>query len=590
MANTTDSSVPTGKDTYRRLLQAVKKYWPLFVLGIVGTICLSSLDAGFAWLVKPIINKGFIHKDAIFIKWLPLLILLIFTLRGIAGFMSTYYISRVARSVVMDFRRRLFQKLLHLPATFYDKSSSGHLLATIIYNVEQVAQASSDTLVTILRESTLTIGLLGVMLVISWKLTLFLLVTVPLIGLILRYCSKRMRRLSGRVQRSIGDVTHIAEEGIEGYKVIRLYNGSEYESKKFNQATGYNRQQELKVIVTNSLNTTTIQLLMGIPIATILALSTLPGLHINAGSFAAIVTSMIGLTRPVRRLSLVTSIIQKGIAGAQSIFALLDEGLEKDSGTRVIKKSQGAIEFRQVNFAYTDHTKVLENINISIKPGQTIAIVGRSGSGKSTLINLLPRFYDVTAGTICIDGVDIRDYRLQDLRNQFALVSQHPVLFNDTVANNIAYARPDIARTEIEKAAAVAFAHDFIVDIPQGYDSMVGENGVLLSGGQRQRIAIARAVLKNAPILILDEATAALDTESERYIQRALTRLMAKRTTLVIAHRLSTIENADCILVMDKGKIVEQGTHAELLAQSGVYQKLHSMQFREPTTESLQEA
>jgi subfamily B ATP-binding cassette protein MsbA len=579
-----------GIDTYRRLLAATKKYWVAVVLGIAGTIALSLIDAGFAWLIKPIINQGFIARDIVFIRWLPLIIVVIFIFRGVAGFASSYFISRVSRNVVKDFRCKIFSHLLKLPANFYDRHSSGHLLSTIIYNVEQVAQASSDALVTTLQEASLVIGLVAVMFMVNWQLTLFFMIVTPFIVWVMKTCSSRLRRLSTNVQKSVGEVTHVASESIEAYKVIRLYGGQEYEDHKFARVTKSNQQRELKVVVTNSVSTSLVQLIIAIPIAVVLFFATSPSFHVTAGSFASIISSMIMMLRPVRRLTMINSYIQKGIAGAESIFLLLDEEVEKDTGTQRLVRAKGAITYDHVNFEYQQTKQpILENINFQVEPGQTVAIVGRSGAGKSTLINLLPRFYEISSGQIKIDNVDIKNYRLQDLRNQFALVSQHTALFNDTIAHNIAYGQEgEVDEQKIIEIAKAAHAMEFIEQLPNGLNTVIGENGVLLSGGQRQRIAIARALYVDAPILILDEATSSLDTHAERHIQDALVALMKQRTTLVIAHRLSTIENADWILVLDKGGLIEKGTHAELLALNGAYAELHRMQFREqPAVEEI---
>ena len=392
-----------------------------------------------------------------------------------------------------------------------------------------------------------------------------------------------MRRLSNNVQQSVGDVTHVAGEGIDGYRVVRLYGGQEYEYEKFKQATKANLQREMKVVVTNSVGTSSIQLLFSIPIAITLLVATNPAMHISAGSFAGIVAAMISLLRPVRRMSMVNTEIQKGVAAAESIFKMADEPIEKDTGTRTLSRVKGDIVFRNVNFSYdTSKTPVLKNIGFTVKAGQTVAIVGKSGSGKSTLMNLLPRFYEINQGEITIDGVNITVYQLAELRKQFAYVSQDTTLFDDTVANNIAYGSiAPVNKEKIMRAAEAAHASEFISQLPHGFDSKIGEDGVLLSGGQRQRIAIARALLKDAPILILDEATASLDVHAERHIQAALEDLMKDRTVLVIAHRLSTVENADCIIVLDNGEIVESGTHHSLLSQEGVYAALYRAQFKE---------
>lgn len=570
------------QNVYERLLQTTRQYWRAFLLGVIGTVLLSVIDASFAWLVKPIINKGFIARDILFIRWLPLIIVLIFILRGLASFSSSYFISRVARNVVMDFRRRIFNHLLKLPTCFYDRNSSGHLLSMIIYNVEQVAQASSDALVTTLQEASLVLGLLVVMFVVSWQLTLFFLIVSPLIAWVMKTSSTRLRKLSTSVQKSMGEVTHVSSEVIEAHKVVRLYGGQDYENHKFHQATKKNQQRELKVVVTNSMGMAMVQLLISIPIAVVLFFATQPSLHVTAGSFASMISAMIMTLRPVRRLTMVNNYIQKGVAGAESIFTLLDEEVEKDNGTLKLHRGKGAIEFEAVNFRYErSKAYALRNISFTIKPGQKVAIVGRSGAGKSSLINLLPRFYDVTKGLIKIDNININDLSLRDLRNQFALVSQHTALFNDTIAHNIGYGDHNILdESKIIDAASTAHAMEFIEQLPDRLNTVVGENGVLLSGGQRQRIAIARALFKDAPILILDEATSALDTHSERHIQDALNQLMHHRTTLVIAHRLSTIESADWIIVLDKGCLIEKGTHDELMAAQGIYASLYHMQFR----------
>ncbi|MFW0082854.1 MAG: lipid A export permease/ATP-binding protein MsbA [Coxiella-like endosymbiont] len=570
-----------GVKTYKRLLQATKQYWSVFLFGIIGTVVVSLTDAGFAWLIKPIINKGFINRDKEFIHCLPLIIVCVSLFRGMAGFLSTYFINRVARNIVMDFRRAIFSHLLRLPAKFYDKNNSGHLLSTIIYNVEQVAQASSNALVATLQESSLVIGLLVVMFLVNWELTLFFLVVTPVIAWVMKICSARLRCLSTSVQKSVGEVTHIASEGIEAYKVIRLYGGQKYENEKFHRATKLNQQRELKVVVTNSVSISLVQLLIAVPIAIILFFAIQPALHVTAGSFASVVSAMIMMLRPVRRLTMVNSYIQKGIAGAESIFNLLDEDVERNTGTRHLLRATGIIEYCHVYFAYGKTKKpVLQDINFKIKPGQTVALVGRSGAGKSTLINLLPRFYDVSNGEIRLDGVNIKDFHLEELRSQFSLVSQYTALFNDTILHNIAYGQiRRIDKRRIIEVAHAAHAMEFIEQLPDGLDTVLGENGMRLSGGQRQRIAIARALFKNASILILDEATSSLDTHSERHIQAALDNLMQRCTTLVIAHRLSTIEKADRIIVLEGGRLIENGTHQQLLASDGAYADLYRMQF-----------
>jgi subfamily B ATP-binding cassette protein MsbA len=569
--------------TYLRLLKSVKPYWYLFVIGMTGTIISSITDAGLAWFIKPLVDKGLVAKDQMFLKWLPVMVILIFVLRGASTFISDYFISRVGRSVIMDFRRRIFSHFLHLPASFYDKQSSGKLISLLIYNVEQLAGAVTEALLTLVQEGFTAIGLIVVMFVISWKLTLLFMLVTPLAVIIIQIMTKRSRKLSHGVQKSVGDVTHMAQEGLEAYKVVRIFGGEGYEKKKFFAATRINRKKELNIVATNSLGSSSIQIAVAIPVAILAVFLNLKAFHISVGSFGALIVAAIRLLTPLRRLTKINTTIQKGIAGAQSIFALLEEPSEKNDGTKRIPRVMGKIEYKNVSFSYHEGGKqVVKNVSFTVNPGEAAALVGHSGAGKSTIVNLLPRFYDVTSGEILIDGVNIRDFELKNLRQQFSLVSQYINLFNDTVAHNIAYGKFEEAEPkDIEAAASAANILDVIQQLPEGLSTNIGEQGMLLSGGQRQRLAIARAIFKNAPILILDEATSALDTESEQKVQAALEKLMNNRTTLVIAHRLSTVEKADRIIVMNHGKIVEEGKHQQLLAMNGHYAKLYRTQFSE---------
>lgn len=566
--------------TYRRLLGYLRHNWIWFFLGILSTIFLSGTNAGFIGFLKPLLDKGFVAKDEHFISYLPVFLIIAFIVRSLANFSSGYCLARVARSTVTHIRQQILEKLLHLPATFYDKTTSGQLLSTIIYNVEQIANASTNTLITLVQESTYILGLIAIMLMASWQLSLLFFITVPTMIWITRYSSRRMRNLNNAVQDSMSELTQVAGEVIDGYKVIRIFGGESYEIKKIDNLLKRNCFRELKVVVTNSLASSAVQLIAGAIVVVTIYLATSHLTHITAGGFAALVSAMLALLKPMRNLSAVNNTIQRGVSAASSIFSLLDEKSEHDKGTQTLSTVKGELEFRKISFSYLQNQPVLMEISFKVNSGERIAIVGRSGSGKSTLVNLLPRFYDHFTGKILLDGIDIRELKLSHLRAQFAFVSQHVTLFNDTIAHNIAYGNLSmVSESMIRRAAKAAHAMEFIDQLPNGLNTLVGENGVLLSGGQRQRIAIARALLKNAPFLILDEATSALDTEAERHIQAALEELMHNRTTLVIAHRLSTVEKASKILVLDKGCIVEMGTHKELLSKSGYYAKLHSLQF-----------
>ena len=573
----------TGLQVYRRLLRYAFPYWRYLLVAVVGLVLTAISQPLFAWIMGPLLDKAILQRDPDVIAWLPIGILGIFLLRGTAMFVASYYMGMVGRIITKVLRNQIFEQLLHLPMHFFEQRTAGKLLAYINYYTEQVANATIRGATSLIQDSVTIIGLFALMLYQNWRLTLSILIIFPLIALIIAYVSKRLRRLSHDVQSSVGDVTHIAAEMVQGYKTIRVLNGADYEAKRFDHANETNLQFQMQRLVIELLSTPIVQLMVAIALALVIYIATLPATlaTLSPGSFMSFVMAMILLLTPLRNLTQLNTQLQSAIAAGESIFDLLDHPTEMDTGTIQLKNCRGKVTFKAVSFYYQNSDKVVLNrISVQVNSGETVAIVGKSGSGKTTLVNLLPRLYNYQTGQIFIDDQLITDINLDSLRTQFAYVSQDIVLFNDTVRNNIAYGeKQSLSFKAIKAAAKAAYALEFIEALPQGFETNIGDNGVLLSGGQRQRISIARAILSAAPILILDEATSALDTESERHIQLALEQLRKNRTTFVIAHRLSTVEHADRILVMEDGKIIESGQHHELLQRGGKYAQLHAMQF-----------
>jgi len=570
----------TSLQIYLRLLTYVKPYWRPFAISLIGFLIFAATQPALASLMEHLVDSLQAEKRTE-IYWVPLATMAIIFVRGIGSFLGSYYIAKVANSVVHNLRCEIFNKYTTLPNAFFDDQNSGHLLSRVTYNVQQVTAAATDAIKVVVREGLTVVGLLAYLLYMNWALSLVFIAIAPIIGVLVSYAGKRFKAISKRIQVSMGDITHVSSELIHNYRVVRSFGGETYEKQRFHNASHNNLRQAMKMVQTSAINTPLLQLIVSSALALMIYLALLFMTEASPGEFIAYITAAGLMPKPLRQLSEVNANIQKGIAGAESIFEVLDQHAEQDNGTYQTERVSGHIQVNNMSFTYLGTNKpVLRNINVDIKPGMMVALVGKSGSGKTTLANLIPRFYVHQEGDILLDGIDINDYKLANLRQHISLVTQNITLFNDTIANNIAYGTlKNTPLDEIKKAARDANAEEFIEQLPEGWDTMVGENGVKLSGGQRQRIAIARALLKDAPILILDEATSALDTESERMIQQALETAMLNKTTLVIAHRLSTIENADLILVMEDGEIIEAGSHQELLSNASTYAALHSTQY-----------
>ncbi|EHG1304461.1 lipid A ABC transporter ATP-binding protein/permease MsbA [Vibrio parahaemolyticus] len=575
----------TTWQTFKRLWQFIRLYKAGLIVAVIALVINAISDTYMISLLKPLLDEGFGNADSDFLRTLPLIIFVMMFIRGTSGFVSTYCLSWVSGNVVMLVRRMVFNHFMHMPVSYFDKEKTGNLLSRITYDSEQVSAATSQALVSIVREGASIIGLLVLMFYNSWQLSLVLFAVAPVVAWGIGVVSKRFRKISKNMQTMMGNVTASAEQMLKGHKVVLSYGGQDIERQRFDKVSNQMRQQSMKLVTAQAAANPIIQMIASFAIVAVLYLASIDSIkeQLTPGTFTVVFSAMFGLMRPLKALTNVTSQFQRGMAASQTLFALIDLEPEKNEGKYTVERAKGEVSVKDVSFTYEGSEKpALDHVSFDIPRGKTVALVGRSGSGKSTIANLFNRFYDVDSGSITLDGRDIRDYELKNLREQFALVSQNVHLFNDTIANNIAYATEDkYQRSDIEHAAKLAHAMEFINKMENGLDTMIGENGASLSGGQRQRVAIARALLRDAPVLILDEATSALDTESERAIQAALDELQKDKTVLVIAHRLSTIEKADEILVVDDGAIIERGNHVDLIAKNGAYAQLHRIQFGE---------
>ena len=567
---------------YRRLLAYARPHLGMFMIGVLGMALFAATDSAMAYLVKIFLGGAFVTQDPRVIWIVPLCAVVLFLLRGIGDYVSNYFPGWVGRQIIKSLRRELFEHYLRLPTAYHDAATGGQMLSRLTYNIEMVAEASTNAITSLIRDTLTILGLLATLFYLNWRLAAFVLLLAPPMSWLIQYVNRLFRRYSQRIQSSMGDVTRVTREALDAHRVIKVFNAQDYEARRFEVANELNRASNMRLIRARAISNPVVQLIASLGLAGVLYYSIAQVFEhkLAVDEFMAFLTALLLITAPLRRLVNIFAPLQQGIAAGASVFEVLDRPVESDTGTRALERARGHVDFDAVSFSYSaEKGDVLRDVTLSLRAGQKIAIVGKSGGGKSTLVGLLPRLYEPRAGAVRLDGVDVRDYRLADLRRQVSLVSQDVVLFNDSIRANIAFGRPDASDAEVEAAARAAYVLEFTDELPDGLDTQIGDRGAQLSGGQRQRISIARALLKDAPVLILDEATSALDTEAERRIQAALDSLMQGRTVLIIAHRLSTIESADRIVVIDEGAVAEQGSHAELIARGGLYATLHRLQF-----------